>query len=472
MGGVRVRTQSGSSLLEVCVALVILLSVFPALMLFLVTVLRANALVTDNNYTNSVNRAQTQAESYVKSGLPYTTCSVAMGDDALKAFNAEFSPTTTTTTPVGPTTTTTVGPTTTTTTVLAAAPTFEIVSIKSREPLSAAAGLAIDGSSVWATDAGADSLSKIDRATNQVTKKLKDVGDSPQGVAVGASKVWVANFAAGTVSRVNPDTTPLAISDGDRIRVGVGPYGVAFAGGYVWVTNSGTETTSSNTVSKINPNTPLTPETITVGNGPRGIASDGTYMWVANSKDETVSRINILDSTVSTFPLTKTPGESIEREGVTVGAGSVWVANAGSNSVTRINPATGLEIGTIPVGLKNGPQGLSFDGASVWVSSFGSDSVWKIDPATNSATTASATVQDPIGIAADSTAVWVAGSTGGTVSRLTPPAGSLAATVDISLGPCIEPAPTVNEETGVQVWTVEVTSGSKVKVFEFLKVKR
>ena len=79
MGGVRVRTQSGSSLIEVCVALVILATVFPALMLFLVTVLRANALVTDNNYTNSVNRAQTQAESYVKSGLPYTTCSAAMG---------------------------------------------------------------------------------------------------------------------------------------------------------------------------------------------------------------------------------------------------------------------------------------------------------------------------------------------------------------------------------------------------------
>ena len=466
MGGVRVRTQSGSSLLEVCVALLILLSVFPALMLFLITVLRANALVTDNNYTNSVNRAQTQAESYVKSGFPYTLCSATLGDDAKKAFDREFL-STTTTTAVGATTTTPVGPTTTTT-VLAAAPTFKIVSIKSREPLSAAAGLAIDGSSVWATDAGADSVSQIDRATNQVIKKVKAVGDSPQGVAVGASYVWVANFAGKKVSRVNPNTDPPAIL---AIDVGVGPYGVAFAGGRVWVTNSGTETTSSNTVSKINPDTPLTPETITVGNGPRGIASDGIYMWVANSKDDTVSRIKISDSSVSTFPLPQPGGERPKPEGVAVGNGSVWVANAGFNSVSRINPATGTVIETIPVG-SNGPQGLAFDGTSVWVSNFGSDSVWKINPATNTATAASATVQDPIGIAADLTSVWVAGSTGGTVSKLDT-SGSLAATVDISLGNCAEPLPAVNEDdTGVQVWTVEVTSGSKVKVLEFLKVKQ
>jgi YVTN family beta-propeller protein len=242
---------------------------------------------------------------------------------------------------------------------------------------------------------------------------------------------------------------------------------VAFADAHVWVTNSGTETTSSNTVSKINPNTNTVTAggTITVGNGPRGIASDGTYLWVANSKDDTVSRIKIADSTVSTFPVGDNP------QGVAVGAGSVWVANSGYNFVSRINPA-GEVIATIELlnGV-DGPQGLSFDGTSVWVSYFGSDSVWKIDPATNLATAGSVTVQDPIGIAADSTSVWVAGSTGGTVSKLDT-TGSLAATADISLGPCTEPPPAVNKDTGVQVWKVKVTSGSQVKVFEFLKVER
>src|SRR5262249_50609316 len=54
------------------------------------------------------------------------------------------------------------------------------------------------------------------------------------GIAVGAGSVWVTNSGSGTVSRVSPETEVVLRT----VRVGNGPIGVAVAGGSVWVSNS------------------------------------------------------------------------------------------------------------------------------------------------------------------------------------------------------------------------------------------
>ena len=59
-----------------------------------------------------------------------------------------------------------------------------------------------DGSSVWVTNYGSGTVSRINTTTNAVTSIT--VGTNPNGVVVSpdGSSVWVTNFNDGTVSRI------------------------------------------------------------------------------------------------------------------------------------------------------------------------------------------------------------------------------------------------------------------------------
>ncbi|MCX6511211.1 MAG: YncE family protein, partial [Actinobacteria bacterium] len=75
-----------------------------------------------------------------------------------------------------------------------------------------------DGSSVWVTNDGGTSISRINTTTNNVTSIT--VGTSPRGVAVSpdGSSVWVTNFDGTTVSRINTATNNVT-----SITVGTSP---------------------------------------------------------------------------------------------------------------------------------------------------------------------------------------------------------------------------------------------------------
>jgi YVTN family beta-propeller protein len=51
--------------------------------------------------------------------------------------------------------------------------------------------IAYGAGSVWVTNAGDGTISRIDPATNNVTKTIK-VGNDPEGIIVGEGRVWVA----------------------------------------------------------------------------------------------------------------------------------------------------------------------------------------------------------------------------------------------------------------------------------------
>ncbi|MFM7534992.1 MAG: YncE family protein [Acidimicrobiales bacterium] len=106
------------------------------------------------------------------------------------------------------------------------------------------------------------------------------VGNGPQGVAYDGTSIWVTNSGSSTVSRINPTTLTVT-----PVTVGIRPLGVAYDGTSIWVANY-----ISNTVSRINPTT-LTVTPVTVGNGPVGVAYDGSNIWVTNYGSNTASRL-------------------------------------------------------------------------------------------------------------------------------------------------------------------------------------
>jgi len=228
------------------------------------------------------------------------------------------------------------------------------------------AHLAMDGT-VWVSNQGDDTVSRIDKSTNATIGDPISVGSYPFGISVDQDSVWVANTHDGTVSRINKTTNTNMIN----ITVGSGPAGVAVDQDSVWVSNGW-----SDTVSRINKSTNEVVANITVGSGPSGIAVDSDSVWVANYYDNTIFRINKTDTSDIT------PIYSILHPwGVAIDQDSVWVANYfASGTVTRINRTTGDVIGS-PIAVGAWPIGVAVDQDSVWVANQFSASVSRINKA-------------------------------------------------------------------------------------------
>ena len=264
-------------------------------------------------------------------------------------------------------------------------------------------GVAFDGSSIWVTAFTADTVSRIDPATNTVTATVP-VGDSPVGVAYDGSSIWVANFASATVSRVNPATATVTAT----VAVGNGPYGVAFDGSSIWVTNS-----LANSASRIDVATNAVTATVPVGSFPVGVAFDGSSIWVANAASDNVSRISATADIV-TVTATVTAGDG--PEWIAFDGANIWVTNTASDNVSRIDPDAGTVTGTVAVG--DFPVGIAFDGRELWVANSNAGTVSRLDPASGSVTATIPIGVQATGVAFDGANIWVANFDSNTLSKL------------------------------------------------------
>ncbi|MUL78765.1 Ig-like domain-containing protein [Mycolicibacterium sp. CBMA 226] len=181
---------------------------------------------------------------------------------------------------------------------------------------------------LYVTNAGANTRSIINPATNTITTTVP-VGKNPQAVAVGANgQVWVANSGSNSVTVTGPTGTIL-----DTVNVGDGASAIAFGtDGTAYVANA-----NSNTVSVINANTYTISTTVPVGNTPTGIATgpDGR-VYTANYAGGSVT---IIDPTKNNATDTiAVPGSN--PYGITVtNSGVIVVTDPIHNTVTELTAA-------------------------------------------------------------------------------------------------------------------------------------
>ena len=64
--------------------------------------------------------------------------------------------------------------------------------------------LAFGFDSVWVTNNGDNTVSRLDEQTGKVIGAPITVGQKPLGIAAGAGAIWVANHESDTVTRVRP----------------------------------------------------------------------------------------------------------------------------------------------------------------------------------------------------------------------------------------------------------------------------
>lgn len=134
------------------------------------------------------------------------------------------------------------------------------------------AGILYDGNNMWVTDAGDDTLKKLDPIDATVTL-IVPVGDNPQSPVFDGTNIWIPNFASNSITVVRASTgAVLATLTGNGLDQ---PIAAAFDGERILVTNQGDSRVS---LWKATSLAPL--GSVTTSAEPYAACSDGLNFWI------------------------------------------------------------------------------------------------------------------------------------------------------------------------------------------------
>lgn len=254
------------------------------------------------------------------------------------------------------------------------------------QPVSVASG----AGSIWVTNEGSSTVSRIDPVRNSVVQTIQLTG-RPVGIAFENGALWVSVPENGTLFRINPATNTVV----QTLEVGQEPIDIAVSGDDLWVVNR-----LDDAVLRLDAADGRHLATISVGVRPAGIAV-GDDVWIANSADGTVTRVDREnDQVLQHIAVGNGPID------IAHGQGSVWVANSLDGTVSRIDPVSGTVEAAIPVG--SGPRGIAFGAGSVWVTNEFDGSVSRIDPGSDSVVEEINVGNAPQGVAVAENKLWFA----------------------------------------------------------------
>lgn len=264
--------------------------------------------------------------------------------------------------------------------------------------------VAIDAGAVWISNAGDDSLARIDPSNNKVAKVVpvgrhpcsglaagfgsvwapccKDsrvdrvnvgsnqveahvatpIADSEGGIAAGEGAVWLVADRNGTLVRIDPSRNKI---DG-QVKLAGGSFVPVVGAGAVWVSS-----TEHGLVSRVDPAQMRVSAEIRVGPLPHFMACTDTDVWVLNQGDGTVSRIETATNRVVATIEAGVPGQGGD---IAVGEGFVWVTMI-DIPLTQIDPA-GNRVVAQYVG--KGGDALRVGHGAMWMCSFFLQEVWRV----------------------------------------------------------------------------------------------
>lgn len=214
----------------------------------------------------------------------------------------------------------------------------------------------LDGS-LWVADCKEKAVVRIDTAKAEkiatVATGLASSGEL--NVVAGAGSIWVASDnKAGKVSRIDPATNTVIAT----ITVSPGTWYLAFGFDAVWVVSS-----ESGTIQKIDPATNAVVKTTKLGKEPAFLTAGEGAVWVQEQGDGTVARIDPATGEVTGRAKV---GEVLKYGDIDTGAGMVWLRTTEDQTFVAIDPQT-LEI-KARVGKAEGSGALRFTSDGLWTS--------------------------------------------------------------------------------------------------------
>jgi len=246
-------------------------------------------------------------------------------------------------------------------------------------------GVVAAAGSLWVTNDVDNTVSRIDPATNTVTRTIalhgKEYPD-PTYVAFDGHAVWVVAPTTGTVSRLDAQTGALTATT----AVPGLALGLAFADGSTWVTSFDPYRCSGNRcfsrLTRLDARTARVIGKFGV-DSPTGIGFGFGSLWIVDHRSATVTRFDPNQGkVVTTIPVRIGNEKTTEGpEQVAVGLSGVWVSHPAQDVVSRIDPVTNKVVARVRFPRNSSPHRLAIGADSVWA--IGPKRIFRIDPAVN-----------------------------------------------------------------------------------------
>jgi len=245
-------------------------------------------------------------------------------------------------------------------------------------------------------------------------------------LAVAAAVLGGAVVAVGIVRRSGPQpatgSTPTAPARvGATFPLGGNPMAMAVREADLWVVQNNPPWVNH----WVTPTNPMTREspTIALTATPTRLVASQDAVWVLTPSDQRLLRID-----PATTEVVAAIGVGRASSGLAVGAGAVWVSRRSDDTVVRIDPATNRVVATIGVG--RAPGAVTMAGGVLWVA-LPDNGLGRIDPASNRSTVVDVPGCCAGELAAGEGALWVANRGDGTLVRVDPVTGRVAARVPL-----------------------------------------
>jgi YVTN family beta-propeller protein len=264
------------------------------------------------------------------------------------------------------------------------------------------------------------------------------VGERPVNIAAGAGSVWSSNQGDGTISRIDVASGAVTAT----IAVGGQPGGVAFGDGSLWVANFG-----DSTVERVDAASNAVTARIPVGGHPDGaaVATDGS-VWISDFAGAVLEIDPATNAVAARIPVPGNPSSPV------LAFGLLWIGNV-DGSVRTIDPATDALAGA-PVALGSDADALAADTSAMWATTFDSGTVALIDPGNRSVVRKGVVPGHASGLVLAGGSVWVSLYDRGQVVQLDPATLAIARRVDVGT----EPREIVT--AGGFLWVVNELSGT------------
>lgn len=239
-------------------------------------------------------------------------------------------------------------------------------------PLEGACGaMTIGYGALWVADCKAKTVNRIDIRTNKVTAVIPTGLASPDGemnVVSGAGSIWVASDKSGVIARIDPATNKVIAS----IKVEPGSCYLAFGEGALWAVSAGTQT-----LQKIDPRSNTAVVTTKLGKAPGFLAAGEGGVWVQEQGDGAVARIDPATGAVTGRAKVD---ETLKWGDIDTGGGKVWLRTTVEQTFVVLDPKS-LAI-LARVGNPVGSGALRYTPDGIWTSAHDVHSLsWWADPA-------------------------------------------------------------------------------------------
>lgn len=227
--------------------------------------------------------------------------------------------------------------------------------------------LAIDGDTVWTTNAGRVEQWGVDGKLAE-TKMPRPCGT----MAVAYDSLWVANCPDSNLYRIGLDTAEVQTIIETGIANPKGETNVVEGAGSIWVPSD-----AKGAVARIDPETNTVIATVTVDPGTFYLAYGLDAVWAVSSDEQSLQKIDPeTNEVVGKVKLGKQPGF------LAAGEGAVWVQEQGDGTVARVEPDTLAVSGRVPVGESLIYGDIDVGGGSVWLRTTDDQVFAVIDPET------------------------------------------------------------------------------------------